>query len=419
MKSFYKFLMLMAAIVAMALPLGAQAQDTVTIGTGTSTSYYIPFNSLYGYSFTEMVYAASDIEMAGQITAVQFHLGQSNSTAQTNTITLFMKNVSRSSFTSSTDIEAVTASDIVFTGSWTIPANDTGWVTIELDTPFDYDGTSNLMVAMHESTSGYSTRYFTYTSVNNSVVQLYSDGSNPDPYNTSSYSGSKTTRSYLANMRLAITTGEITCNRVRGITATDIAPWSCTLSWVDTLNSGASYTVITMPDSTVMASGITDTTVTLTGLTPDHSYLFGVIADCGAGDESRATTVGVHTLVSCPNPTLLQVDTVTTSEITLSWTPGHEETSWLLAINDSVVEVTDNPYMIEDLTSNTVYTLRVRAICGDGDTSIYSSPLNVRTLPGEPVSEFPYTCGLKMPKRTPVGCSTTATLPTSGSSARP
>jgi len=395
MKRFYKFLMPLVAIVAMALPLGAQAQDTVTIGTGTSTSYYIPFNSLYGYSFTEMVYAASDIEMAGQITAVQFHLGQSYSSAQTNTITLFMKNVSRSSFTSSTDIEAVTASDLVFTGSWTIPANYTGWVTIELDTPFDYDGTSNLMVAMHESTSGYSTRNFTYTSVSNSAVQLYSDGTNPDPYNTSSYGGSKTTRNYLANMRLAITTGEITCNRVRGITATDIAPWSCTLSWVDTLNSGASYTVITMPDSTVMASGINDTTVTLTGLTPDHSYLFGVIADCGAGDESRAATVGVHTLVSCPNPTLLQVDSVNTSEITLSWTPGNEETSWLLAINDSLVEVTDNPYTITDLTANTVYTLRVRAICGDGDTSIYSSPLNARTLPGEPVTEFPYTCGFE------------------------
>ena len=150
-----------------------------------------------------------------------------------------------------------------------------------------------------------------------------------------------------------------------------------------------------MADSSILASGISDTTYDLTDLLPDHTYNFGVYADCGAGDESGIARIVVHTLVSCPNPTLLQVDSVNTSEITLSWTPGNEETSWLLAINDSLVEVTDNPYTITDLTANTVYTLRLRAICGEDDTSIYSSPLNVRTLPGEPVSEFPYTCGFE------------------------
>ena len=392
MKRFYKFLMPLVAIVAMALPVRVTAQDTVTIGTGTSTSYYIPFNSLYGYSFTEQIYQASDIDMAGQITAVQFYLAQSYTSAQTNTITLYMKNVTRSTFSSSSDVEPVTANDVVFTGSWTIPANYIGWVTIELDTPFEYDGASNLMVAMHESTSGYSTRYFTYTSVTNATLQYYSDSYNPDPYNPTSYSGSKTTRSYLANMRLAITTGTITCNRVRNLTATDIAPWSCTLNWVDTLNSGASYTVITMPDSTLMASGISDTTVSITGLTPDHNYVFGVIADCGGGDESRATTVNVHTLVSCPPPTALTVDSVTTSDISLHWTPGYQEAEWYLSIGDSLIgSVTDTSYTISDLNANTVYTIYLRAVCGADDSSVVVST-HTRTLPGEPVNVFPYTC---------------------------
>ena len=392
MKRFYKFLMPLVAIVAMALPVRVTAQDTVTIGTGTSTSYYIPFNSLYGYSFTEQIYQASDIDMAGQITAVQFYLAQSYTSAQTNTITLYMKNVTRSTFSSSSDVEPVTANDVVFTGSWTIPANYIGWVTIELDTPFEYDGASNLMVAMHESTSGYSTRNFTYTSVTNATLQYYSDSYNPDPYNPTSYSGSKTTRSYLANMRLAITTGTITCNRVRNLTATDIAPWSCTLNWVDTLNSGASYTVITMPDSTLMASGISDTTVSLSGLTPDHNYIFGVIADCGGGDESRATTVNVHTLVSCPPPTALTVDGVTTSDISLHWTPGYQEAEWYLSIGDSLIgSVTDTSYTISDLNANTVYTIYLRAVCGADDSSVVVST-HTRTLPGEPVNVFPYTC---------------------------
>ena len=64
MKRFYKFLLPLVAIVAMALPWNARAQEIVTIGTGTSTSYYVPFNSLYGYSFSEWLYSAADINTA-------------------------------------------------------------------------------------------------------------------------------------------------------------------------------------------------------------------------------------------------------------------------------------------------------------------------------------------------------------------
>ena len=201
-KVFSLMMMLLLAFV------GVAKAETIEIGTGTGTSYYIPFNSLYGYSFTEMVYPASEIGTAGDITSISFYLGTANTSAnQTNDYVLYMKNVSRENFASNTDYETVTTDDIVFQGQWTIPMNYTGWLTIELDTPFAYDGTSNLMVAMHESTAGYSTRYFTYTSVTNCGLQLYSDTYNPDPYNMGSYSGSKALRSYLPNTQLEITAG--------------------------------------------------------------------------------------------------------------------------------------------------------------------------------------------------------------------
>ena len=187
--------------------MGVAKAETVVIGdAGTSTSYYIPFNSLYNYSFTEVVYPASEIGTAGTINSISFYLGTANTSAdQTNDIVLFMKNVSRSTFASNTDFETVTSGDIVFSGSWTIPMNYTGWVTINLDTPFAYDGTSNLMVAMDENTGDYNTRYFTYVSVTNCGIQGYSDTYNPDPYNMGSYSGSKALRSYMPKTQLDIT----------------------------------------------------------------------------------------------------------------------------------------------------------------------------------------------------------------------
>ena len=125
----------------------------------------MPFNSLYGYSFVEQIYTAAEIGTSGQITSVSFyHKPSSTTTAQTNDIVLYMKQVSRSTFASAADYETVTAADIVYSGSWTIPGEE-GWVTINLSSPFDYDGTSNLIVAMDENTSGYSTRYFTYSTI--------------------------------------------------------------------------------------------------------------------------------------------------------------------------------------------------------------------------------------------------------------
>ena len=275
-------------LVALLVPWASRAQVTVTIGNGTTNQSGVPFNSLYGYSFTEQVYLAADINMTGTITAVRFYLNQSYTAAQTNNITLWMKNVSRSSFTATTDYEPVTASDVVYNGSWTIPANYTGWVEIQLTTPFFYDGASNLLVAMHEYTSGYSTRYFATTSATNRAIGFYSDSSDPDPYNIGSYGGSKTLRAYYANMQLDITAGNISCYPVRDLAFSEITGESMTLNWMDTSNSNATYTVysITATDTLVLQSGLTDTSYTVDNLDPTTEYKFGVMVDCGAGDYS-------------------------------------------------------------------------------------------------------------------------------------
>ena len=182
--------------------------DVIEIGDGTGTTYMVPFNSLYGYSFTEQVFLASEIGMAGNITSISFHISQAYTSAQTNQYTVWMKNVARETFATTTDYEPVTAADKVFEGTWEIPVCQTGdWITLTLDTPFAYDGTSNLLFAMHESTSGYSTRYFYCTSVTNSGISYYSDSNNPDPYNLGSYSGSKVLRSNRNNIQLDITAG--------------------------------------------------------------------------------------------------------------------------------------------------------------------------------------------------------------------
>ena len=70
MKRFYKFLMPMVAMVAMALPWTASAQLTLTVADGTSTNGYVPVYGYYAdaYLQADFVYPADSLsEMTGGI----------------------------------------------------------------------------------------------------------------------------------------------------------------------------------------------------------------------------------------------------------------------------------------------------------------------------------------------------------------
>ncbi len=175
----------------------------VTIGEGTSTTYIVPFNSLYDMSFVEQIYTADEIGTAGTISSVSFHHNAANSGSYS--IVLYMKHVSRSTFASTTDYEPVTAADIVYSGTLTLTTTSE-WVTINLPIVFEYDGTSNLMIAMDENTDDdWSSRYFYYTpTTSNTVLYYYSDSYNANPYDLGSYSGSKGVTTSRANIKLGL-----------------------------------------------------------------------------------------------------------------------------------------------------------------------------------------------------------------------
>lgn len=186
-------------------PAGAKGgnRDEIVIGDGTSTTYVTPFNSLWGYSYVEQIYTADEIGMAGTINSIAFNM-QSTSAA-THDIEIFMVNTDKETFASTSDYVAVTAGDKVFDGSVTFePA---AWTTITLNTPFYYDGTSNLMIGVHEYTSGYSTRYFYYTAATDKVISFHSDSANPDPYDLGSYGGSSYVSPNRANITIDIVPG--------------------------------------------------------------------------------------------------------------------------------------------------------------------------------------------------------------------
>lgn len=188
-------------IAALAMAFMANAQ-TITIGEGSEMTTQTPFNTFYNYSFTEQTYLASEIEYAGTIKAIRFRIAYSYNSEHSSNILVYLKNVSRNSFIDGSDYEPVTAEDLVFSGPWTIPANTDDWITIDFDTPFAYNGTDNLLIAIDENSPDYAMRYFRYTNTPSTVLSYVSDTQNPDPYDLSSFAGIKEVSNQRANIKL-------------------------------------------------------------------------------------------------------------------------------------------------------------------------------------------------------------------------
>lgn len=171
------------------------------IGENSYSGSGAPYESGSEYSYVQQIYTGSEVQYSGTINAISFYLTYSINSSATNDFTLFMKNVERETFANNSDFEPVTASDIVFEGDWTIPADYTGWVTINLDTPFEYDNTKNLLIAMDENTDSYGNLLFANHPKSASVVSAYSS-TNPDPSTIGEFSGSKQVRSNRAQIKL-------------------------------------------------------------------------------------------------------------------------------------------------------------------------------------------------------------------------
>ncbi|PSK90112.1 PKD domain-containing protein [Taibaiella chishuiensis] len=93
--------------------------------------------------------------------------------------------------------------------------------------------------------------------------------------------------------------------------------------------------------------------------------------------------VSAEANVSCPAPTAPNVTGITTTSAILNWTQAGTATTWQIrygapplntSTGGTAVITTTKPFTLSSppLTANTTYEFAVRAICGAGDTSLWS-----------------------------------------------
>ena len=177
------------------------------------------------------------------------------------------------------------------------------------------------------------------------------------------------------------------CHVPTALTVDSVAPTEITIHWTD---HGENEWAILIGDSLI--DNVTSNPYTITGLEQYTQYTISVYAICDEGDTSIASSsVSAQTTVSCPWPTGLTASDITTESITVSWTAGGNETAWQVTngVYDTIDVYDSTFYTFSLLDPNTTYNIRVRSVCGDGDTSLWST-LSVHTA-CSPVISLPVT----------------------------
>ena len=182
--------------------------QAIEIGTGETTHNYLPTYNYYNYSMTEQIYTAAEIGMAGTINSIAFY---NEGAEKTRTLDFYLKATTKNAFSSKTDWITVSASDKVFSGEVTLAANT--WSFVNFTTPFEYDGTSNLVLVVDDNTGGYSYSPHLACSVFNTsstqAIYIYSDGTNYNPASpTTSQSSNYATLSVKNHILMGIEGGE-------------------------------------------------------------------------------------------------------------------------------------------------------------------------------------------------------------------
>lgn len=162
----------------------------------TATGYPSPLNPNKIYGREQYLYTAQNLidagHTAGPISSIAFYLDTilGAGTMTFNHYKVFIGSTTQASFTGNSNWQ--TLDEKFSTTSLTLTNANKGWVTFDFDTPFIWDGTSNIVVGVTRSldaaiTAGAQTRYTTGPS--NSV--LYKADANAATIGTGSITGSR------------------------------------------------------------------------------------------------------------------------------------------------------------------------------------------------------------------------------------
>ena len=133
------------ATLMMVLVSGNVWAEEVIVGTGTTERDYLP---LYSYSYnsstTECIYTPEELKGAGVILSIAYN-AWSIGNRESFPIEVYMRHRKSATYSDANDYAPASSLTLVYSGEMSF---EVGWNTIELTTPFAYNGSDNLEVVV-------------------------------------------------------------------------------------------------------------------------------------------------------------------------------------------------------------------------------------------------------------------------------
>ena len=285
---FYTFLFLFS------LSINSQ----VIIGDGDIVNSALPIEPYYGYSYSQSIYKSGQINASGSITGVSYTATASTTLATSGQWVVYVGLTEKEIFESTSDWIPISELTQVYAATAEAPTtiSEEGVVTITFDASFEYDGSSNLVIAVEENQGGYdlSSDDF-YSSQANQIVSIYyySDSVNPNP--TSPLDGN-ITQNY-PNVVLEGITQD--CPNPTGFSLESFTETSAEISWEGGSSEAFEY-VYSDTEPEGAGESISTSTVTIDNLDSDTTeHTVWVRAVCG---DITSSWISYTFSNLCPQP---------------------------------------------------------------------------------------------------------------------
>lgn len=264
--------------------------DSLYLGTLNASN--LPSRSNYKFTLTQQVFRSEEMNDLGRITGMKFKAATG---LNTRSLLLYLGHTTQASlsnFLVPDDLTLVWSDSVVFSSDQEYD--------ITFDTPFDYNGSDNLLVVFCDTTNRWTAAnpnsVYAHNNAPNNSIYTATDSAPYDPFNPPSTATTFTQRMNII-WKGNPCSGHLEC--VPPTVAVDtVEPHSITVSWLPgyrELSWDVDYREAGAATFISFASDYTQRTATLTGLQPNTQYEIRITSPCNDGQTAQ-------TVVSATTP---------------------------------------------------------------------------------------------------------------------
>ena len=169
-----------------------ETAEYLQVGTGSETSGELPTNTYYNYSYSQQLFNSYEMGGPRTIYTVSFYYSDNSIESFNRNLILYMGHTSKYEYDYSNDwvksnLVNVSSQNVLIEG-------ESGWITFVLRTPFNYNGTDNLVVAVKDISENYVGSLKFQCSMSEYESAIYESNDSHAIYNLNVTYGTKTNK---------------------------------------------------------------------------------------------------------------------------------------------------------------------------------------------------------------------------------